>query len=161
MSGDAYSLVKTLHVLGAMVLFGTGIGTAFQMLLAHRSGESGVVARVARGTVRADWLFTTPAMVLQPVTGLVLAAWAGYGLVDTWLVASVALYAVAGLCWFPVVVIQLRMARLAEAAARDRAPLPPAYHRLFRIWFALGWPALAAMLAIIHLMVTKPALSGL
>lgn len=161
MSADAYSLVKTLHVLGAMVVFGTGIGTAFQMLLAHRSGETAVVARVARGTVRADWLFTTPAMILQPVTGLVLAVWAGYGLADRWLVLSVALFAAAALCWLPVVVIQIRMARLAEAAARSGTALPPAYRRLFRIWFALGWLALAAMLAIVHLMVAKPDLSGL
>lgn len=155
MSGEAYALVKTLHVLGAMVLFGTGIGTAFQMLLAHRSGDTAVVARVARGTVRADWLFTTPAMVVQPATGLVLAAWAGYGLADRWLVASIALFAFAGLCWLPVVVIQIRMARLAESAARNGTALPPAYRRLFRIWFALGWPALAAMLAIVHLMISK------
>ena len=61
-----------------------------------------------------------------------------------------------GLCWLPVVWIQYRMMKLAEQAAGQGAALPPAYHRLFRWWFALGWPAFAGVLAIYWLMVAKP-----
>lgn len=155
---DLYGVTKDLHILGATVLFGTGLGTAFQMFMAHRSGDTATIARVARNTVLADWVFTTPAVILQPVTGLTLVYLAGYGWSDTWLVVSIALYGFTGLCWLPVVFIQVEMARLAAAALRAGAPLPPRYHRLFRLWFALGWPAFLAVLAILHLMVAKPAL---
>ncbi len=50
--------------------------------------------------------------------------------------------------------LQIRMRDLAAAAA-DGA-LPSLYHRYARIWFALGWPAFAAVIVIFGLMVAKP-----
>jgi len=155
---ETYFLVKLLHIIGATVIFGTGLGTAFQMWMANRGGDSRSIATVARNVVVADWLFTTPAVIAQPLTGTLLALMAGYGLSDRWLVASILLYVLAGACWLPVVWIQLRLRALAEKAVSDGEPLPAAYHRLFRIWFILGWPAFIAILVIFHLMVAKPSL---
>lgn len=150
--------LKFFHVLGAMLLFGTGLGTAFQFWFAHRSGDPRAIAVVARNTVLADWLFTTPAIVLQPVTGIGLALALGYSLLSGWIVLTFMLYALAGACWLPVVALQLRIARLARQAAEEGTPLPPAYHRAARHWFLLGWPAFIAVLAILHLMLAKPSL---
>ena len=36
--------------------------------------------------------------------------------------------------------------------------LPPDYERLFRIWFALGWPAFLGVVAIFAIMIFKPQL---
>jgi uncharacterized membrane protein len=52
--------------------------------------------------------------------------------------------------------MQMRMRDLAAAAAREGAPLPEAYQRLFRLWFASGFPAFAAVLGIFWLMMAKP-----
>jgi uncharacterized membrane protein len=41
---------------------------------------------------------------------------------------------------------------------RAEAPLPRAYYRLFRIWFAFGFPAFAAVLGIFWLMIARPDL---
>lgn len=155
---EAYVWLKYLHVVSATVIFGTGLGTAFQMWTAHRSGDVQAIAVVARNVVRADWLFTTPAVFVQPATGLWLAHLAGYGIGDRWLTVSLLLYAVAGACWLPVVWLQIRMRDLAVAAATNGQPLPTAYHRALRCWFVLGWPAFGAVLVIFHLMVTRPAL---
>jgi uncharacterized membrane protein len=154
----AFYWVKTVHILGAIVIFGTGIGTAFQMWRAHRSGDARVVAAVARAVVLADWIFTAPAVVLQPVTGVMLIYMGGHYYHAPWLMAASLLYLLAGACWIPVVRLQIRMARLAGAAADAGAPLPDDYHRCFRRWFLLGWPAFIAMLAIVVLMVFKPDL---
>ncbi|MGF3026380.1 DUF2269 family protein [Methylobacterium aquaticum] len=151
-------LLRWLHVIGATVLFGTGAGIAFFMLLAHRTGDPVLVAHVAGTVVIADALFTATAAVAQPLTGLVLAHRVGWPLTAGWLLASIGLYVVVGLFWLPVVAIQLRMRDLARAAAAEGRPLPAAYDRLFRIWFACGWPAFAAMLAILWLMTAKPSL---
>ena len=63
-----------------------------------------------------------------------------------------------GIFWLPVVWLQVRLRRLAAAARDAGQPLPPAYHRLYRLWFACGVPAFAAVLAIVWLMVAKPSL---
>ena len=148
--------LKYAHVLGAILIFGTGLGTAFHLWCAHLSKEPPVVAAVGRSTVWADWLFTTPAVALQPVTGALLAWSYGWSLLEPWIVISLGLYLLAGLCWLPVVWIQMQMRRMAAAAWHDGTPLPARYHRLARIWFALGWPAFIAMFVITWLMIFKP-----
>ena len=151
-----YLLLKTLHVIGATVLFGTGAGIAFFMLMAHRSGDPRAVAHTAGVVVIADTLFTATAVVLQPVTGAALAHIAGYPLLHGWVTLSLILYVVTGLFWLPVVWMQLRMRDLARAAVQANGPLPAEYHRLWRLWFAFGFPAFFAVAAIIWLMVAKP-----
>lgn len=155
----AFLALQYLHVVGATVLLGTGAGIAFFMWRAHASGDPAVVAGVARIVVTADFVFTATAVIVQPVTGVALARFLGYPILDGWVALSLLLYAVTGAFWLPVVWMQIRMRDLAAAAVRAREPLPPAYHRLFRAWFACGFPAFAAVLAILWLMLRRPALS--
>ena len=154
-----YFLWKFLHVIGATVLLGTGAGIAFFMLLAHRTGDARVIAAVARIVVLADVLFTATAVIAQPVTGWLLARETGYELTEGWILLSIILYFVTGAFWLPVVWMQARMRDLARSAAAADAPLPPLYHRLFRCWFAFGFPAFAAVLAIFWLMIARPDFS--
>lgn len=155
---DAWFALKLAHILGATLLFGTGLGTAFFMWRADRSGNVAAIAVTARTVVLADWLFTAPAIVAQPVTGILLAVEAGYRLTEGWILLSLGLYAVAGVCWLPVVWLQIRMRDMANAAGADGTKLPPEYRRCMRIWFALGWPAFAAVAAIFALMIYRPVL---
>ena len=154
----AYLILKFLHVIGAAVLLGTGAGIAFFMLMAHRTADARTIAATARMVVIADYLFTATAVVAQPVTGLLLARSAGYSLGEGWIVASIALYLVTGAFWLPVVWMQREMRNLARAAADAGLPLPARYHRLFRAWFAFGFPAFGAVLLIFWLMISRPGL---
>lgn len=153
-----YLLLKTIHILSATVLFGTGIGTAFQMWKAHRDGDVRAIAAVNRNVVIADWLFTTPAVIVQPLTGWLLLRAAGFDPMAPWLVLTYALYLLAGVCWLPVVFIQLKLRDLAQVAAREGKPLEGDYWRLYRIWFWLGWPAFGGLVVVFWLMVAKPSL---
>ena len=153
----AYFVLKYLHVIGAAVLAGTGAGIAFFMLLAHRTVRAETIAAVARIVVIADFLFTATAVVTQAVTGVLLAWTAGYALTEGWIVASILLYLFTGAFWLPVVWIQMEMRNLASDAAARGEPPPRRYHHLFRIWFACGFPAFGAVLAIYWLMITRPA----
>jgi uncharacterized membrane protein len=150
-------MVKLIHVIGATVLLGTGAGIAFFMLMAHRTGDARLIAHTAGVVVIADTLFTATAVILQPLTGLWLADLSGYGLNEFWIVAGAGLYVLTGLFWLPVVWIQLRLRALARQAADSDSPLPPAYFRFWRIWFAFGFPAFAAVLGIFWLMIARPA----
>lgn len=151
-----YLVVKLLHIIGATVLFGTGAGIAFFMLMAHRTADPRLIAHTAGVVVTADTIFTATAVVLQPLTGAWLAHLAGYSLGEGWIVASLALYVVTGVFWLPVVWIQLRLRDLARAAVDAGEPLPAAYHRWWRIWFACGFPAFTAVLGILWLMTARP-----
>jgi uncharacterized membrane protein len=153
-----YFLLKFLHAIGAAVLLGTGAGIAFFMLAAHLSRDPAIIAGTARIVVRADFLFTATAVVAQPITGVLLAQNVGYSLLDGWVAWSIVLYFVTGAFWLPVVWMQMTMRDLAAAALRENRPLPPQYHRLFRWWFAFGFPAFAAVLAIFWLMIARPQL---
>jgi uncharacterized membrane protein len=155
---DVYVLLKYLHVIGAALLFGTGLGTAFHGWMAHRSGDRAAIAVVGRSVVLADWLFTAPAVVVQPATGVAMAWWSGTPLTSSWLLVSMVLYLLVGACWLPVVWLQIRMHALARTAVRTGEPLPPRYFAYSRIWFALGWPAFVAVLTIFYLMIAKPEL---
>jgi uncharacterized membrane protein len=152
-------IFKFVHLIGASVLFGTGVGIAFFMLMAHRTGHAGVIAVTARFVVIADWIFTATAVVLQPLSGFALAWAIGLSpLEESWIVLSLLLYVLIGLCWLPVVFIQIRIRNLAQDAALNAKPLPDEYRRLFRIWFWLGWPAFAGVIAIFALMTWQPRL---
>ncbi len=151
-----YFLVKYLHVLGAIVILGTGSGIAFFMLMAHRSREAAFIARTSAVVVIADALFTLSAVLLQPVTGAVLMALSATDISERWLATSLALYAVAGAFWVPVVFMQIEMRDLARAAAEQGTPLPPRYHALFRRWVLSGIPGFGSVMIILYLMIAKP-----
>jgi uncharacterized membrane protein len=155
----SYLLLKYAHILGAAVILGTGMGIAFFMFMAHRSGEASFVARTATVVVLADKIFTATAVIVQPVTGYLLLRETGTAISEPWVLASLALYVVAGLAWIPVVWIQIRMRDLAHAAAMAGNALPDRYHRLFRLWVALGIPGFSSVMLIVWLMIAKPALS--
>lgn len=150
--------LRLIHVLGATVLFGTGAGIAFFMVMAHRTLSPALIAHVAGTVVIADTLFTATAVILQPVTGYLLARQIGWPLTESWIVLSLVLYVVAGLFWLPVVAIQIRLRNLARQAAEQGTALPQAYFELYRIWFAFGFPAFFSVVGIFWLMLTRPAI---
>jgi uncharacterized membrane protein len=152
-----YLTIKWLHVLSSTVLFGTGLGTAFFMFFTNLSREQKAIAVVSRRVVWADWLFTTPTAIIQPLTGFYLMYVAGLPLSLAWIKWSILLYIVAGACWLPVVFLQIRMARIAEDAVRQGEPLPPLFWRYHALWTSLGVPAFIAFIVIFYLMVAKPA----
>lgn len=154
---DLYMAIKYVHVISSTIIFGTGLGTAFQMWAAHRRGDVRAIAVVARNVVRADWYFTTPAVIVQPLSGAAMMHLAGFQITDGWLAVSLGLYVLTGACWLPVVWLQMRAAKLAEEAAVTGQPLPKAYHNALQLWFLLGCPAFIAILAIFWLMLTKPS----
>jgi uncharacterized membrane protein len=154
---SSYLLLKWLHILSATILFGTGIGIAFFKWITDRSGDVRAIRIITERTVMADWIFTTPAVILQPLTGLALVWLAGFPLWSGWLLYALLLYALAGCCWLPVVVLQIRMRDLARLADSNGTPLPQQYWHYATIWFWLGVPAFVALIVVYWLMVFKPS----
>lgn len=153
---DLYLVVKTLHIISATIVFGTGIGIANFMFFGSRSGVPAERAFASRMTVKADFFFTLPAVIIQPLTGAWLVWQGGFLWDDYWLAVTYGLYLLAAVCWVPVVFIQIRMKAMLEAQARGEVFDDETHGRLFRLWFVLGWPAFGGLVVIFWLMVTKP-----
>jgi uncharacterized membrane protein len=152
-----YATLKWIHILSSTLLFGTGIGSAFYMLATSMTKDVRAAASVTRFVVMADWMFTTPTVFIQPLSGFALIHLAGFPMTSRWLMWSYALYVFAIACWIPVVWLQIRMKKIASAAATAGEPLPPQYWRDLRAWVILGFLAFFPFLAIFWLMVAKPA----
>jgi uncharacterized membrane protein len=152
-----YVIVKWLHILSSTLLFGTGLGSAFYMFFASRTRDARAIAVVARYVVIADWAFTTPTIVIQPLTGFYLVHLANFPMNSTWIAVSFGLYLLAGACWLPVVWMQIRMRDMARQAAAAGGELSDRYWLFLRWWVALGIVAFVALVAVFYLMVAKPA----
>jgi uncharacterized membrane protein len=152
-----YVLVKWVHIVSSTLLFGTGLGSAFYMYFASRTRDARVIATVVRQVVIADWVFTTPTVILQPLSGFYLLHLMGLPLTTPWILWSVAFFLLAGAAWLPVVWMQIRMRDLALLAASTNSGIPPSYWRYLRLWVCLGIVAFVSLMAVFYLMVAKPA----
>jgi uncharacterized membrane protein len=152
----AYLLIKYSHIISMVLLFGTGLGSAFYKWMADQSKDVAHIAITNRHVVLADWIFTTPTIIIQPLTGFWMLHISGIPFSSDWIVISLILYVIAGLCWLPVVWLQIRMKALAIIASETKTDLPALYWRYARLWFWLGIPAFFAMILVVFLMVFKP-----
>lgn len=152
--------LKAVHLLAAMLFFGTGLGSVYYKVMADRSGDPRVIAWCQGRIVLADWLFTVPSAVVLPATGLWMALGRDIPVTSGWVLWGLVSYAIAGLFWLPAAFLQIRMRDLAVASARDGTPLPAAFHRANRIWLGLGFPSFLAAMTAIYVMVFKNAAFG-
>lgn len=154
---NIYLWLKLAHIVSSVLLVGTGFGSAFYLFFINRTHNLAAQAEVARLVVRADWWFTTPTVIIQPVTGIAMALLAGIPLTQGWLFWALCLYGLAGLCWLPVVWIQIRMLRLLNSARTAQKELTTEYWYLAKWWEGLGYIAFVAMAGVFYLMVFKPS----
>ena len=151
-----YVYLKWVHILSAILLLGTGLGSAFYVWRANRAGDIHAIRFVLRNVILADWLFTVPPIILLPLSGIWLVNISGYGFSTLWIWLSLVLFGIAGLCWLPAAVLQYKMKALAEQAP-DKERLDPVYWMYECIWSILGVAAFPAVIAIFTLMIFKPA----
>jgi uncharacterized membrane protein len=156
---DLIFTIKFVHVLAASVMLGTWLALALFMLMAHRSGNTSVVALTARFVVRVEWMVVAGAIALQPLSGFPLAAVIGvspFG--ELWILLSLVLYIALVVAWGVSLRLEMRIRDLTRDAALEAKPLSAQYARLFRIWSTLAMPILAGMVAIVALMIWQPRL---
>jgi uncharacterized membrane protein len=152
---NIYLLVKTAHIISSTLLLGGGLCIAFFMFCSKYSHNIDVKYFAAKNTVLADFIFTTPAVIIQPFTGFWLMYLTGYSWSSLWIAASLGLYVFIGLFWIPVVFIQIKLRDMLVRCRNTNSPLPKRYHSLFRLWYLLGFPAFISLIVIFYLMVAK------
>jgi uncharacterized membrane protein len=156
---DTIFAIKFVHVLAAAAMFGTWLCLAVFMLLAHRSGNTSVVALTAQFVVTVEKAVMIPVIVLQPVSGFPLATAIGLQpLGEFWILVALVFYAAIVVCWFFAVRLEIRIRGLAREAALESQPLRQSYRRLFRTWCAFAAPLLIGMACVFALMIWQPRL---
>ena len=150
-----FLFLKWVHILSAMLLIGTGLGSAFYVWRANRAGNLQAIRFMLKNVILADWLFTVPPIILLPVTGLWLMRVNGYMFSTLWLWVSMVLFIITGLCWIPAAILQYKMKALADQTF-GQEKLPTIYWKYERTWFCLGIAAFPPTLVIISLMIFKP-----
>jgi uncharacterized membrane protein len=150
-----YFILKYFHIISAILLFGTGLGSAFYKWMADRSGNINHIAITNKNVVLADWLFTTPTVIFQPLSGIWMASLVALPLTTPWIMYSLILYVIAGACWLPVVYLQIKMQKMSNHALKHNTELPKQYWKYAKLWFVLGIPAFIAMVLVVLLMTLK------
>ncbi|MDK1288668.1 DUF2269 family protein [Pseudoalteromonas umbrosa] len=152
---EPYFIAKFIHILAAIVVMGTGAGIAFFMFMANRSNNPQAIYVTTQHVVLGDWLFTTPAVITQIISGLYLMHLLGYAFDSPWFLTVAGLFAFIGLCWLPVLKIQYRLRALAQFE-QQKGEVSAEFKKLMRRWTLLGIPAFTAILVLLALMVFKP-----
>ncbi len=150
-----YALLKVAHIIAMAFFFGAGAASAVLKLRADRSGDLQSMSFVAGQIVWADWLFTIPSGIALPATGLGMAFLAGIPITSGWLVGGIVLFVIAGLCWVPAAVLQIKMRQEINEAILAKRDLSPDYQKWTRYWLALGVPSFTATVLAIYVMVVK------
>jgi len=153
-----FLIIKWIHIISSTLLFGTGLGSAFYKYMADKTHNIDTIAYTNKNVVLADWLFTTPTIIIQPISGFLLASMVGYSLTESWLLVSITLYLIAGACWLPVVWLQIQMRNSSSQSAASQSALPALYWKQATVWFWLGVPAFLAIVSVFFLMTNKPVL---
>lgn len=155
-----YLTLKYIHIISATILFGTGIGSAFYMFMANLRGDIQGINFAVRHVVIADWIFTTPAVIIQFITGVWMAYLLDISLTEGWLFWALMLYVFVGFCWLPVVWLQIKMRDMVKIALENNSDLPSKYWIMNKWWVFLGSLAFPAVIVIFYLMVFKPNIYG-
>jgi len=150
-----YLCLKYLHIIAAIFLFGFGMGSYLYLIAASRTANPQVIAQVARMVVRFDTWITTPAGVIQIITGLLLIQLAGLPVTTEWVLTALIIFLGVGSLWLPVLVLQKRMRQMASRAVETDTVLDDGYRGVYRQWFWLGVFGFLGMFVIVMIMVTK------
>ncbi len=150
-----YLCLKYLHIIAAIFLFGFGMGSYLYLIAASRTANPQVIAHVARMVVRFDTWITTPAGVIQIITGLLLIQLAGLSVTTEWVLTALIIFLCVGSLWLPVLLLQKRLQQMASRAVQTDTVLDDGYRGVYRQWFWLGVFGFLGMFVIVMIMVTK------
>lgn len=153
---DLSAIVKTVHIVSAAILFGTAFGITFFMFRSHAADTLRERYFAVRTTVLAENLFVLPTVFILPLTGIWLLHDGSHDPDALWVALAIALFTAGGVCWLPVVWLQVQLRNMLADAVRGSHAVPERYRTLYRVWCLLAWLPFAILIVIFALMVAKP-----
>ena len=148
-----YAILKYLHVLSAIVAFGANITYALWLTRAEKNPES-LTFTLHTVKFMDDWI-ANPAYILLFPTGWWMASIAKWPLTTPWILSALILYALVSVLG---IAVYSPILRKQVALAETVGPQTAEYKKASSRGILLGVILNLIVLAIIFLMVTKPAL---
>jgi uncharacterized membrane protein len=154
---STYLVLKTVHVLGAILLLGNIVVTGWWKLMANRTGHPEIIAFAQRQVTLTDFLFTAGGSILVFGTGIANVLLHDIPLLETgWLLWALIMFTVSGIVWGSILIpIQIKQAQAAREFPTDEV-IPASYWRRERMWFGYGAIAIITPFISLALMVLKP-----
>ena len=154
---NTYLLLKSLHILGAVIFLGNIIVTGWWKVMADRTRNPAVIAFAQRQVTLTDYIFTGGGVVLILATGLGNAILLNMDFLSIkWLSWGFWLFNISGIIWITVLIpVQIKQAKIARQFAKG-GNIPERYWKLGRLWIVFGTLATVIPLANLYWMVFKP-----
>lgn len=149
-----YSLLVSLHVLGAILMAGTTFTNGLLRMHVDRTDDIKLVAYVSRAIVFLDFALMLPGMVLLSVTGVAFGVVAGMPLFSGWTGWGTGLMAGLWVLFVVGVAMEWRLLQIADAALPSGA-VPAEYRRLDHLALPVGFAATALILVALYVMVFR------
>ncbi len=153
----SYLSLKSIHILGVILLMGNLIVTAWWKLMANRTKNQSIISFAQRQVTLTDCIFTAPGALLIIASGDYMS----YGFISNswsieWITLGRCLFVASGIIWVTILIpTQIKQARMARHFASDK-PIPSEYWKLSLRWNIFGTIAVLLPLMNIYWMVFKP-----
>lgn len=150
---DVFTALKFIHVLSAIVAFGWNASYGFWLARAARQPQETQLFTL-RTIKLMDDRVANPLYGLLLITGLAMAFTAGLPLTTRWIASALVLYVIAIVMAFALITPNFRK---SIAALETEGPEGPTYKSAMARGRTLGIIIGVIVLAIVFLMVVKPA----
>lgn len=154
---NTYLILKSLHILGAVIFLGNIIVTAWWKFMADRTRNPVIIAFAQRQVTLTDYVFTLGGVILIVATGIGNAVLHNMDYLSIrWLAWGYWLFILSGVIWVLVLIpVQIKQAKMAKQFS-ENGVIPDLYWRLGQIWLVFGILATILPLLNIYWMVFKP-----
>jgi len=149
----SYFILKLIHILSATVMIGTGFGSAFYLYFTYKNTQASTVRDVLKFVIIADKIFTLPSVIIQLITGWLLADLMSM-LFTVWFWVVICVSAVVLLLWIKAAFIQIKLRKIIL----EENEISKRFHRGMTEWFWLGIFSFLGAIYLYYLMVYKPFL---
>ena len=154
---DTYLILKTIHIIGAVLFLGNIIITGWWKIMANRTRNPIIIAFAQRQVTLTDFVFTAGGSTLLFAAGIANIIIYDIPIMTTmWIAWALALFTLSGIIWVAILIpIQIKQAREAKTFTAETV-ISDAYWRREMIWYILGLAAIVLPLMSLVFMVLKP-----
>jgi len=154
-----YLFLKLVHVIAVIFFVGNITIGVFWKTIADQTKDPRVIAHTVAGIIRADRIFTIPAIFVLLIGGFGAAQIGNIPILSTgWILWGLILFIIAGICFGPVSRAQRQLRDIASAGAASGTMDWARYNQISTQWNVWGTIASVAPLIAVALMVLKPVL---
>jgi uncharacterized membrane protein len=154
---ETYLILKTIHIIGAILFLGNIIITGWWKFMANRTGNPVIIGFAQRQVTLTDFVFTAGGAATLLAAGITNILIYDISLTTNWIMWGLGLFTLSGIIWGTILIpIQIKQAREAKQFTADTV-ISEQYWKRELQWYIYGITATILPLINIVFMVMKPS----